>query len=169
MTNEDVALEAWSKWAKPLMDSGQPPPTLQEGFIAGWKSRGEEIETLKAELAAERPGIEVVYEPSPSEAASFHKTLARSPRIIRDEPSQPTEPPYRVRSFWSPERKHLITVCCSQDDLTVLDDNANTWEPTGPEQDMTKCTCKPLQTNIPHLRGWKSTNAECVIHGKSRT
>lgn len=54
-----------------------------------------------------------------------------------DVASEAREPPYRIRSFWSPDKRHLVTACCSADDITVLDDNANIWEPTGPEADIT--------------------------------
>lgn len=46
--------------------------------------------------------------------------------------------PYRVRSFWSPEKEYLVTAFCSQDDITLMDDNSAIWQPTGPEVDVTK-------------------------------
>lgn len=54
-----------------------------------------------------------------------------------DVASEAREPPYRIRSFWSPDKRHLVTACCSAENITVLDDNANIWEPTGPEADIT--------------------------------
>lgn len=59
---------------------------------------------------------------------------------LADASAQPpcAEPPYRVRSFWTPCRKYIANACVSVDDISIVDDNGKLWEPTGPEQDMTK-------------------------------
>jgi hypothetical protein len=48
------------------------------------------------------------------------------------------EPPYRVRSFWSPCKRYILNVCVSDENISIVDDNGDIWEATGPEQDMTK-------------------------------
>lgn len=50
---------------------------------------------------------------------------------------EPGEPPYRVRSFWSPCRKYLVTSYVSAGDIALMDDDSSIWEPTGQQQDVT--------------------------------
>jgi hypothetical protein len=52
------------------------------------------------------------------------------------EPKPPQESPYWVQGFWSPCERYLVTVCVSDADITVMDDDANIWEQTGPREDM---------------------------------
>ena len=48
------------------------------------------------------------------------------------------EAPFRVRTFWSPDRKLLMTVYVTEDDISVVDDNGDLYEPAGPEQNMSE-------------------------------
>lgn len=52
---------------------------------------------------------------------------------------QPKEPPYYMRSFWSPCRKYIVTACVPSpgSEICIVDDNGDRWEATGPVQDMT--------------------------------
>jgi hypothetical protein len=45
---------------------------------------------------------------------------------------------YRVRSFWSPDSKHLVTAYVTNDDISLMDDDGTIWRPAGPEADMSK-------------------------------
>jgi hypothetical protein len=63
------------------------------------------------------------------------KLLERS-----DIPLKAPEEPYIVQAFWSPCRKYIATVCVSNQQVSVVDDNGDVWEPTGPAQDMSKVT-----------------------------
>ena len=53
-------------------------------------------------------------------------------------PSGHREPqqPYRARSFWSPDRKHLVTVISASGELSLVDDNGFIWEPSGLEREL---------------------------------
>jgi len=44
--------------------------------------------------------------------------------------------PFRVRSFWSPDRKLLMTVYITEDDISMSDDNGDLYEAAGQEQNM---------------------------------
>lgn len=80
-----------------------------------------------------------------TECGAFHDgALWIHPRRLAQPPC--AEPPYRVRSFWTPCRKYIANACVSVDDISIVDDNGKLWEPTGPEQDMTK---RPTPTKEP--------------------
>jgi hypothetical protein len=52
-----------------------------------------------------------------------------------------TEPPYWIRSFWSPCRKYIATVhAYGAGDLVVQDDDGREWESTGPVENVTAQT-----------------------------
>lgn len=52
--------------------------------------------------------------------------------------------PYWVRTFWSPDRKHLVTVhVTGAQDVNIIgfqDDNGDEWEPASPQQNMTEAS-----------------------------
>jgi hypothetical protein len=66
------------------------------------------------------------------------KPIASPASQLNPNPPLSTEPPYRVRSFWSIDRRLIITACVSDENISLLDDNGDIYEATGPEQDMTQ-------------------------------
>lgn len=40
----------------------------------------------------------------------------------------------RTRTFWSPNHQYLVTAYVMDGDITLMDDDGKTWEPTGEEE-----------------------------------
>lgn len=68
----------------------------------------------------------------PTEPVGFARETSERPSAT------PREPPYFVRSYWSPSRQYLISVHAMPDGvISVQDDNGREWEPAGPQENMT--------------------------------
>lgn len=59
------------------------------------------------------------------------------------------EPPYRLRTFWSPDRKYVVTVHATPDYLTLQSDNGVEWEAVGAERDARKLAAPDVKAGRP--------------------
>lgn len=96
------------------------------------------LNDARTELSMVREALGVPVEPHQTLSERVLEAARRAPH----EPQQ-LEPPYRVRSFWSPCRKYIVNACVAVDDISMVDDNGDLWAPAGPEQDMTRPTSEP--------------------------
>jgi len=79
----------------------------------------------------------------------------------------PTEPPYFIRTFWSPDARYLVTAHATPAGIiTLQDDNGKEWRAIGPQEDMAnRCHCGAYE--------WKSTTGRITdpqgrLHLKER-
>jgi hypothetical protein len=93
------------------------------------------IEHSRQFLTPLRPGADAGSQRMIDDALDIIADLAASPAPVESE----REPPYYVRSFWSPCRKYIVTACVPSpgSEICVVDDDGRQWEPTGPVEDMT--------------------------------
>lgn len=68
---------------------------------------------------------------------SYRHGTGAVPQGEEAQATQPPAAPYLVRTFWSPDRKHLATVHVTEGGIVALqDDSGLEWEPSGPQQDV---------------------------------
>jgi hypothetical protein len=74
-------------------------------------------------------------------------TCRKAVKALLGDTHETPEPPYYVRSYWSPSRQYLVTAHATPEGIISLqDDNGREWEPSGPQQNMadgssTKAEC----------------------------
>jgi hypothetical protein len=84
--------------------------------------------------------------------------------LARPKAETPAKPSYWVRTFWSPDKKHLVTVHVTSGEAVNIigfqDDNGDEWEPASDQQNMEEgWICQACGRN--NGRSLQCLNREC--------
>jgi hypothetical protein len=119
--------------ARPLLNEGPPVETFRAGFERAfrllWKPTAPETsgEPRVRELLGELINLAEIGDADDDE--SWHAVLEEA-RALLGKPPETGE--YLTRTYWSPDRKHLVTAHVTNGEIVTLqDDNGKEWEPTG--------------------------------------
>lgn len=120
----------------------------EEGLASAMQEKEQSYRGYRAELEALQNQLADCTEACRLKNREIEQLQADNEKLndyIKGLPDEPEaiEPPYYVRTFWSPDRKHLVTANCdilegeANVTLSLQDDNGDVWEATGPTTDLT--------------------------------
>lgn len=96
-----------------------------------------EIESIFEDGDAEIERLRVALTHCTTEEGPEQEWLDRARALLAGKAPETSRDPYLVRTFWSPDRRHLVSAHVTREGIVALqDDNGQEWEAAGPQQDM---------------------------------
>lgn len=101
------------------------PATRIEIHPSEWIALTDEIERARGQLLEARNDIDKLHD------------IMRGERLPAETAAPQPAEPYLVRTYWSPDRKYLVTAHVTTEGIVALqDDNGTEWEAAGAQQNV---------------------------------